>query len=94
MVSLTYDMNGSDESIMRSIDKLQGLNDVLLIGGDLSYNVYNEVNGNFNNFLNIQEGFTDVEITINTPNGSETKTVSFDNYKSLDSTVFTDNCKR
>jgi len=168
MVSLTYDMNGNDESIMRSIDKLQGLNDVLLIGGDLSYNVYNEVNGNFNNFLNIQgngtplqrnyfisaanqfqpdnsnsiaisndfckvnqdglidpnncgllytasgglermeidddlletfkvmkqEGFTDVEITINTPNGVETKTVSFDNYKSLDSTVFTDNCKR
>lgn len=164
-----YEKNGSDESIMTSIDKLQGLNDVLLIGGDLSYNVYNYSSDVFDNYLNIKsvgtplqrnyfidasnqfdpytenkiaisnsfckvnsdgtidrdncgllytasgglermsidddlletfdvmkkEGFTDVEVTILTQNGNlETKTISFDNYRSMDSTMFPNECKR
>lgn len=164
-----YEKNGGDESIMRSIDKLQGLNDVLLIGGDLSYNVYNYSSDVFDNYFNIKsvgkplqrnyfidasnefepytknkiaisnnfckvnsdgtidtdycgllytasgglermsidddlletfdimkkEGFTDVEVTIITQNGNlETKTISFDNYKSMNSTMFPNECKR
>ena len=53
-----YEKNGSDESIMQSIDKLQGLNDVLLIGGDLSYNVYNYSSDVFDNYLNIKSVYS------------------------------------
>ena len=42
-----------------------------------------------------KEGFESVEITILTQDGkTETKTVDFSNYQSLDSTVFPDGCKR
>jgi hypothetical protein len=161
---MSYEKNDTDTSLMNTIDKLQSMNDVLLIGGDNSYNLYSDNNvfnmnslgtpihrnyyidasnqfdpNNANSIvisntfcgknanglidpslcgllhnaagslerMNIdddlletfkvmqREGFDSVEITILTQNGeTETKTVSFSDYQSLDSTVFPEGCKR
>lgn len=161
---MSYEKNDTDTSLMSTIDKLQSMNDVLLVGGDNSYNLYSD-NNVFNmnslgtpihrnyyidasnqfdptntNSITIsntfcgkneqglidpsscgllhnasgalermsidddlletfkvmqKEGFESVEITILTQDGkTETKTVDFSNYQSLDSTVFPDGCKR
>lgn len=159
-----YEKNDTDTSLMNTIDKLQSMNNVLLVGGDNSYNLYsdnnvfnmnslgtalhhnyfidasNQFDPNNTNSIPIsntfcgkngdglidpslcgllhnaagalermvidddlldtfkvmqREGFDSVEITILTQDGqTETKTVSFSNYQSLDSTVFPNGCKK
>jgi len=161
---MSYEKNDTDTSLMNTIDKLQSMNNVLLVGGDNSYNLYsdnnvfnmnslgtplhrnyfidasNQFDPNNTNSIPIsntfcgkngdglidpslcgllhnaagalermvidddlletfkvmqREGFDSVEITILTQDGqTETKTVSFSNYQSLDSTVFPDGCKK
>ena len=41
---MSYEKNSTDTSLMNTIDKLQSMNNVLLVGGDNSYNLYSDNN--------------------------------------------------